>query len=131
MAVGFLLPEIGRFERGKIMGQPADQRCEAPAHRPVVMKFGGTSVENATAIRRVAQIVRERVATRPVVVVSALAGVTDALLGCGESAASGALYEAYQELDVLRRRHADVASDLLAGAPLVAFSALLDGEFEN
>src|SRR5437868_3164320 len=91
----------------------------------------GTSVENATAVRRVAQIVRERVATRPVAVVSALAGVTDALLGCGENAASGALYEAYQELDLLRRRHADVAGELLSGEPLEAFSRLVKDEFES
>ena len=44
------------------------------------MKFGGTSVEGATAFQNAARIVAERQALRPVVVVSAIAGFTDALL---------------------------------------------------
>ena len=38
----------------------------------IVMKFGGTSVESAAAITRVAGIVQAREARRPVVVVSAM-----------------------------------------------------------
>jgi len=45
----------------------------------IVMKFGGTSVADAERIRAVAGIVRERVDRHPVVVLSALAGVTDLL----------------------------------------------------
>ena len=51
----------------------------------VVMKFGGTSVEDAAAIRRLIGIVQSRLGAQPVVVVSALARVTDQLLdgkGC-------------------------------------------------
>ncbi|HYW36721.1 MAG TPA: hypothetical protein VE957_01290, partial [Terriglobales bacterium] len=39
----------------------------------IVMKFGGTSVQDAKAIERVAHIVQGRLADRPVVVVSAMA----------------------------------------------------------
>ena len=46
----------------------------------IVMKFGGTSVASAERIRAVAARVRERLQRRPVVVVSALAGVTDLLI---------------------------------------------------
>ena len=46
----------------------------------IVAKFGGTSVADAAAIGRLIGIVRSRTADRPVVVVSALARVTDALL---------------------------------------------------
>ena len=46
----------------------------------IVCKFGGTSVADAPAIGRLITIVRARAAERPVVVVSALAKVTDALL---------------------------------------------------
>jgi aspartokinase len=48
----------------------------------VVMKFGGTSVEDPAAIERTAAIVAGRVALgkQPVVVVSAMAKVTDQLL---------------------------------------------------
>lgn len=45
------------------------------------MKFGGTSVEGATAFQNAARIVFDRQALRPVVVVSAMAGFTDALIG--------------------------------------------------
>ena len=48
--------------------------------QPIVMKFGGTSVEDASAFGRVAAIVAERRDLRPVVVVSAMSGMTDALL---------------------------------------------------
>ena len=54
----------------------------------VVMKFGGTSVEDAAAIRRLIGIVRSRLGSRPVVVVSALARVTDQLLEAGNAAAA-------------------------------------------
>src|SRR5579864_5809275 len=46
----------------------------------IVMKFGGTSVEDAKAIDRTASIVKGRAAKKPVVVVSAMAKVTDTLL---------------------------------------------------
>jgi aspartate kinase len=46
----------------------------------IVAKFGGTSVADAAAITRLTTIVRERLPDRPVVVVSALARVTDTLL---------------------------------------------------
>ena len=59
------------------------------------MKFGGTSVEGATAFQNAARIIAEREALRPVVVVSAMAGFTNALLGSvqlalNDGAASGA-----------------------------------------
>ena len=38
----------------------------------IVMKFGGTSVQDAKAIDRVGQIVQGRLADRPIVVVSAI-----------------------------------------------------------
>jgi aspartate kinase len=47
---------------------------------PIVMKFGGTSVADAAAIENVARIVATERAAFPVVVVSAMSGVTDALL---------------------------------------------------
>jgi aspartate kinase len=55
----------------------------------IVMKFGGTSVESAEAIDRVADIVRARVSRHPVVVVSAMGKTTNALLALASTAASG------------------------------------------
>jgi aspartate kinase len=55
----------------------------------IVMKFGGTSVGDAGSIHQVVQIVRRHSDRRPVVVVSAHAGVTDALLALAQRAATG------------------------------------------
>jgi len=55
----------------------------------IVMKFGGTSVEDAKAIEHTAAIVKGRLAQKPVVVVSAMAKVTDQLLAMGRAAGTG------------------------------------------
>ena len=57
----------------------------------VVMKFGGTSVEDAAAIRRTAAIVRGRRerGLQAIVVVSAMARVTDQLLAAAVAAGAG------------------------------------------
>jgi aspartate kinase len=74
----------------------------------VVMKFGGTSVADAAAIGRAVRLVMAQ--SRPVVVVSALGGVTDALVSIANLAASGALDLALRKLDDLHARHASVAA---------------------
>ncbi len=79
--------------------------------RVVVMKFGGTSVEDAHAIRRLLRIVRSRLNFSVVVVVSALAKVTDELLRLGRAAGNGESVD--QGLADLQQRHEQVASDLL------------------
>jgi aspartate kinase len=83
----------------------------------IVMKFGGTSVEDEKAIERVAQIVLRRLHERPVVVVSALAGVTDSLLAMSQAAAAGRIQEALKLLRPLRRRHLAVLDVLMMKAP--------------
>jgi len=78
-----------------------------------VLKFGGTSVADAEALRRVAALVgRAHRTTRPVVVVSALAGVTDALLAAADAAASGNAERVGPQLDALLERHAEIAGRL-------------------
>jgi aspartate kinase len=75
--------------------------------RAVVMKFGGSSVVDATAIRRVIRIVaaeRER-GHAPVVVVSALGGVTDRLLGLADAARKGQTTEVEEGVAQLQVRH--------------------------
>ncbi len=81
----------------------------------VVMKFGGTSVEDPTAINRTAGIVAGRLALgkRPVVVVSALAKVTDQLLRAASCAAAGDRTGALAISSRLRARHRDTACALL------------------
>jgi aspartate kinase len=81
----------------------------------IVMKFGGTSLEDAAAIRRAAQTVRHRLAQKPVVVVSALSNVTDQLLEAGRLAAKGQLTDADELLLSLQKRHGQVVLEA-AGA---------------
>jgi len=78
-----------------------------------VLKFGGTSVADAEALQRVAGLVRRaRHITRPIVVVSALAGVTDTLLAAADAAANGDAERMPPQLDVLLERHAEIAGRL-------------------
>ncbi len=78
-----------------------------------VLKFGGTSVADAGALQRVAGVVqRAHRSTRPIVVVSALAGVTDALLAAADAAASGDAERIRLRLDALLERHAEIAGRL-------------------
>lgn len=81
----------------------------------VVMKFGGTSVEDPAAIGRTAAIVAGRVAMgkSPVVVVSAMAKVTDQLLRAAESASQGDRTGALAISSRLRGRHRDTAVALV------------------
>ncbi len=53
------------------------------------MKFGGTSVGNADAISHVASVVRHSLARKPVVVVSAMMKITDALIQLAEESSKG------------------------------------------
>jgi aspartate kinase len=71
----------------------------------IVMKFGGTSVADAERIRAAAEIVRARAAKRPIVVVSALAGVTDLLERAVTGARSGEREALEPLLADLTRRH--------------------------
>jgi len=71
----------------------------------IVMKFGGTSVESAEAIQRVAGIVHDRLNQRPVVVVSAMGKTTNKLLAMASRAAAGDLDAAIVSLEELREFH--------------------------
>jgi aspartate kinase len=80
----------------------------------IVIKFGGTSVADAAAIDRAARIVESRLDRQPIVVVSALAGVTNALLALAEQAAKGQLIGAMRAVESLRERHLEEADVLLS-----------------
>jgi aspartate kinase len=82
------------------------------------MKFGGTSVEDAKAILRTAEIVRGRRerGLKPVVVVSAMAKVTDQLLAAAAAAGRGDKAGALAIAARLRNRHIETTADLLCGA---------------
>src|SRR5262252_6692590 len=79
----------------------------------IVMKFGGTSVQDAAAIDNTAKIVYGRLDRQPVVVVSALARVTEALLGLARTARERSTDLALALIEDLRERHLITARNLL------------------
>jgi aspartate kinase len=96
----------------------------------IVMKFGGTSVQDAKAIDRVATIVQGRLAQKPVVVVSAMAKVTDTLLTMAKAAGAGERKAALKLCRSLQERHYSTASELLGTALFTEFHSDLGSEFE-
>ena len=85
------------------------------------MKFGGTSVEDTDAFRKVAAIVKLHLDLRPVVVVSAIAGFTNALLASAAKAIEGDARAATKSLEDYFGRHSSIAEVLLADGPRQAF----------
>jgi aspartate kinase len=85
----------------------------------IVCKFGGTSVADPEAIARLVEIVRGRIGERPVVVVSALAGVTDSLLALAEPVQAGRREALDVALDELLQQHESTARALPGGEAAV------------
>ena len=81
---------------------------------PIVMKFGGTSVADAAALDNVARIVASQQDNDPVVVVSAMSGVTDSLLASTRIATDRSAAEAVKALNEAFRRHHYAAQQLLS-----------------
>jgi aspartate kinase len=88
----------------------------------IICKFGGTSVADGPAITRLIDIVRARVPERPVIVVSALARVTDTLLNLARRAGVADEAELEAGVSALLERHEQVARELPGGA--VALDAI-------
>ena len=84
----------------------------------LVMKFGGTNMGDAAAIRHSANLVARSLkeGVRVVVVVSAMAGVTNMLLLVAEAAEKGDIALANDQIAALRTRHF-TAAQLLGAAP--------------
>jgi aspartate kinase len=97
----------------------------------MVMKFGGTSVQDAQAIDRIAKIVRDRLAEEPVVVVSALAKITDQLLAMAAAAEAGDRARALDLCRAARERHYATASDLLGEKAFAPLAPVLEAEFNG
>lgn len=94
-----------------------------------VLKFGGSSVANATRMSGVLDIVENAAsADRTVLVSSAISGCTDSLIETGRLAAAGDLsYVAV--IDALRDKHSRIISRLFSGEDLEAVSSTLHGFF--
>lgn len=79
----------------------------------IVMKFGGTSVGDASAIKRLVEIVKSRLVKNPVVVVSAVSKATDTLQKSARLAENGELQTAKKLLKELESRHVEICRELL------------------
>jgi aspartate kinase len=97
----------------------------------IVMKFGGTSVQDAKAIDCAAAIVRKRLRERPVVVVSALAKITDQLLAMAAAAGAGNREKALELSLAARERHYNTASDLLGKHAFEQIAPELEADFNS
>lgn len=86
----------------------------------IVMKFGGSSVADAAALRGAADIVVGRGGEAPVVVVSAMGGATRELLNMGGDAAAGHSARALETLGSLVKRHLAAADELDSAAAAAA-----------
>ena len=104
--------EEADFSPGELLGAPP----EIAASPWVVLKFGGTSVSTAENWARIAGIVRNRLeeGLRPVIVHSALQGVSNALVRALETAAAG---ETSEDLATIRARHYELAAALGVDGP--------------
>ena len=109
------------FESSDLLGAP-----QAIAESPwVVMKFGGTSVSSADNWQVIASLVQHRLdaGLKPVIVHSALTGVSSALDMLLSAAVNG---QAAEGLESIREKHCALAKELGVDGP-----ALLDDAFQE
>jgi aspartate kinase len=79
-----------------------------------VMKFGGTSLGDATCMARTAQLIAQGArAGTCVAVVSAMSGVTNRLIEAAQRAGSGEKDQGTAVLDSLRKQHAEALKSLV------------------
>ena len=99
----------------------------------IVIKFGGTSVGDSDRVANAIDIVAERRHRKPVIVVSALAGVTDDLIAASEAACAKKPDEVREIIRRVRDRHEDVAFRLVQHKSdfLEAFLRQLDKQIDD
>ena len=102
----------------------------APRSPPHIHKFGGASLANAAGIAHAAKIVVGHRPAPQVVVVSAMSGVTDALLDCAARASRGDAAQVRAAAKTLRARHAEAVRALVPrGARLDELVGIIDAAF--
>jgi aspartate kinase len=99
----------------------------------LVIKFGGTSVGDAEKVAEAIEIVAQRHHLQPVIVVSALAGVTNELVAASEAACAQDPEKVSSIIAAVRQRHEDVALRLVQQKSdfLEAFIRQLDRQIEE
>ena len=84
----------------------------------IVMKFGGTSVQDATCMDQALDIVLDKIDFQPVVISSAMAKMTDSLIALGDLAKEGNREAAASAIKEMVERHKTAANQFLTGANL-------------
>ena len=97
----------------------------------IIMKFGGTSVGDASAIKRVAEIIKARLAQQPIVVVSAMGKTTRMLLEAAEASAAGDTRTTLKVLAALKTRHLSEGRRLIKSVAGKHVTLQIDAHFEE
>jgi aspartate kinase len=100
----------------------------------VVMKFGGTSVADADAIRRLIAIVSaqaKKSGAPPVVVVSAMSKITDQLLKMTADASRGERASSAEGIDAIKERHLAAIEALIPESGRAAVTAAVEAEIDE
>jgi len=84
----------------------------------IVLKFGGTSVSNSSAMEKVISILEKRKKEPQLVVLSACSGITDTLIQISDAAAKGDVSYAKALSRQIQERHLDTARSLILNAEL-------------
>jgi aspartate kinase len=97
----------------------------------IVMKFGGTSVEDAPSIERVAEIIRARLSLKPIIVVSAMGKTTRKLLQAAEASAAGDNRTTLGLVADLKTRHMSEARRLVKNSDGREVFPLVEKHFDE
>ena len=110
--------KVDRASAWRISGYPETNSMIKRLRAPEVHKFGGASLADAKAVRHALEIIASRTGAPLVVVVSALAGVTDALLNLASDAVAGQRAGLAKGTDALQLRHRQIAMAVLPAGPV-------------
>jgi len=92
----------------------------------VVLKFGGSSVADATCVRRVAEIVKSAGSRSPLVVLSAMGKTTDALFAAAQAAERGETEVALKALREIVTKHKKACVELWEGEPPIDLQQFIE-----
>ena len=97
----------------------------------IVLKFGGTSVQDTDAVTRAVQVIRRQLSRGEVVVLSAMGKTTNGLLEMARTASSGDIDSAWAIRDRLLELHRTVTRELLSGGRWKSMETSLAALFQE
>lgn len=97
----------------------------------IVMKFGGSSLESADALKRMTSIVTSQLERKPVVVVSAMGTTTDQLAAVSRDAERARGYEVWRQIKELQEYHLNEAQQIVKESSLEWIEVSLRRQFRD